>query len=478
MKNLTINTVVVLSLATSISGCFTSEKVQSTSTIPVSQNCPIGFGWSEGLVRYLKPDAKMSTQSTARIPTPDCSFHQWSWETFIWANALDENNIPRFMSMQSPNDLLLGDKSLIKSSKRTLVLASRAHASKQLDDLIEGAGAIVEADGNMLVAKNGYPVYASVHMNASYFKTAQNNLIINDGYKNNTDDYFSVGAAVIKATWLRLGNGVEAPEGTFVTTAKVPVLQQIKTGTESGKTAEVVRPIPNKTEDVQVALVGMHVVGYTENHPEFLWGTFEHKLNAPMIPDNTFEISGKSDIDYTFYKASTPFSEVNKPNNDMQKPVLSFDEKTGTFYPPTNVVQQNLSGGENQKNGVANIASLNESSQNFLRSQKNPKQADFSNYNLIGTVWMEPNSYGLKSGAADAVGSITLANSTAESFFQVAKNTPSNEVKNCFSCHNASSYTFSKNPKKLENRRVAISHVLGEGTTYAVPNTIPVTLKK
>lgn len=482
MKNLTINAIAVLSLTTVLSGCFTSEKVQSSPSVPSTHSCPIGFGWSEGLGQYLNPNAKMSINDTVNIPTPDCAFHQWSWETFVWANALDENNIPRFMSMHSPNDLLPNNKSLAgQSSKPTLVLASRAHASKQLDDIIEGAGAIVEADGNMLVAKNGYPVYASVHMNASYFKTAQANLIKNGGYENNKDEYFSVGAAVIKATWLRLGNGVEAPEGAFVTNAQVPVLQAVEVSqnvtidniTKMEK-VEVVMPVPNKTLDVQVALVGMHVVGYTENHPEFLWGTFEHKLNAPMIADNTFKTSGSSDKNYTFYKASTPFSEVNLPNNNMQKPVLSFDEQTGTFYPPTNVVQQNRTGGENQTNGVFNITSLNKSSQNFLKGQSNPKQADFANYNLIGTVWMEPNSYGLNSGAADAVGSITLANSTAESFFQVAKNSPSNEVKNCFSCHNASSYTFAKNPQKLKNRKIAISHVLGEGTSYAVPNVIPV----
>ena len=157
--------------------------------------------------------------------------------------------------------------------------------------------------------------------------------------------------------------------------------------------------------------------------------------------------------------------------------MLSFNQATGTFAPATNVVQQNLSGGENQTNGVANIASVNARSQQFLRGLNNAQSA-FASYNLIGTVWMAPNSYNLNSGAKDAIGSVTLANSTAETFFQVANNSPLSDVKNCFSCHNASSYTFASNPDNLSNRKIALSHVLGEGTSYAVPNIIPVIPKQ
>lgn len=447
----------------------TSEAASTTTANGL--DCPMGFGWSEGLGQYLLPAATMPTDDTANIPTPDCAFHQWSWETFIWANALDANGTPRFMTMPTPADLLGGGDTSTASEKPMLTLASRSHAADQLNSVIEGAGAIVEADGNMLVAKNGYPVYASVHMNESYFNTAKNNLIIDGGYKNNTGDYFSVGAAVIKATWLRLGNGVSAPEGAFVTQAQVPVLHVVRT-----KTTAAVVPMKGLYDTVDVALVGMHVVGYTENHPEFLWGTFEHKMNAPMIPDNTFSTSGSSPNDYTFYKANTPFSEVNLPNSSSNNPVLSFDSSTGTFSPATNVVQQNKTGGENQTNGVANIEALNESSQTFLSHLTNKAQATFANYNLIGTVWMLPNSYSLTSGAQDAVGSVVLANSTAETFFQSAKNTPMSAVKNCFTCHNATSYTFASNPLGLQNRKIALSHVLSEGTSYAVPNTIPVVI--
>ena len=45
---------------------------------------------------------------------------------------------------------------------------------------------------------------------------------------------------------------------------------------------------------------------------------------------------------------------------------------------------------------------------------------------------------------------------------------------NCFLCHNATSYNFQNNPPKLPARLVAVSHVLGAGSPYAVPNVMPV----
>lgn len=70
-----------------------------------ASDCP-GFGWSEGLANYLKPNAIMPVDDTKPIPTPDCNFHEWSWEAFAWATALDKKGIPRFLSMQTPEDLL------------------------------------------------------------------------------------------------------------------------------------------------------------------------------------------------------------------------------------------------------------------------------------------------------------------------------------------------------------------------------------
>ncbi len=446
------------------------KKIKKQS--PTGLDCPQGFGWAEGLAAYLLPNAEMPTKFSATAS--DCLFHQWSWESFVWATA-EFNSVPRFMSFPTPDDLL---DEYSESNDGLLRLSSRSTSAHNTSAITEGAGAIVEADGNMLVGPNGYPVYASVHMNESYFNTAKRNLIKTGDYqKQAADDYFDVGAAVFKATWYRLDEGEVAPAGAFTTQAEVPVLTVYATKT----TATVATS--GRFETVTVALVGLHVVGYVENHPEFLWATFEHNANAPMLPDNTFTPSASiSDPNtYTFYKAGTPFSQVNIAANAAKPSALSYDSGTGKFSPVTNVVQENKTGGENNSpQGPANIEALNQASQGFLSGQGAP-QSVFSHYNLIGTVWMSPNTYVTstpnwqKLNQANAVGSVSLANSTAETFVQQATNTgPAQQWKNCFLCHNPTSYSFSSSLPKLANRRIAISHVLSEGTQYAVPNVVSI----
>ena len=433
--------------------------------------CP-PFGWAEGLGRYLAPNFPFPTTDTQTVPTPDCNFHEWSWEAFVWATALisdpaSGSTVPRFMTLATPADLLDSSANAGEPKLRPLLLAARSQKFHGAAGFTEGAGAIVEADGNMLVSQNGYPVYASVHMNQTYFNTAKKNLIVTGGYTSQpANSSFNVGDAVFKATWLRLDPGQQPPAGAYTTQAQVPVLE-----TRTSPGLVTIAPVPGKFVTVTVALVGLHVVGYTVNHPEFLWGTFEHKLNSPAAPDNTFTPSAarKDPKNYTLYKANTPFSQVNQA---LEPPVLKLDEKTQKLSPVTNVVLENLTGGENQPNGPGNIIALNSQARGFLSGQK-PAQAVFANYTLIGTVWMAPNSYNLNSNQTNAIGSVNLANGTAETFVQNAKNTPISGVLNCFLCHNPTSYSFqTPPPPQLPNRLIALSHVLAYGSPYEVPNSI------
>lgn len=435
------------------------QQVQTQMTAPP---CP-GFGWQEGLGQYQGPNAAFPTQDTPP-QAQDCAFHQWSYEAFVWANWLDANGVPRFMTLPTPDELFSTDANAAAVRPRALKLAARSTVMHGTPGYTEGTGAFVEADGNVLIAPNGYPVYGSVHMNPSYFATAKQNLIVNNGYQTQpASSTFAVGAAVFKATWLRLDAGQQPPAGTFTTQAQVPVLTVLRT-----KTTVAIVPVPGQFVTATVALVGLHVVGHTINHPEFVWGTFEHRLNSPATADNTFTTSGSNPNNFTFYQANTPFSAVNNAN---VPPTLTFNTATQRFSPPNNAVLQNQTGGENQPNGVANVTSVNASGKQFLVNNR-PPQSVFSNYNLIGTVWMMANTYNLTSNQTNAIGSVSLANVTAETYVQGTQNSPISGVQNCFMCHNPTSYSFQSDPPPLTNRLIALSHVLGVGTPYAVPNAI------
>ncbi len=429
--------------------------------------CP-AFGWSEGLGQYLSPTAAFPTDDTKNKDAPDCVFHQWSWEAFVWATALVSgpggNKVPRFMTLPTPDMFFTRGEA---KAPAVLRLGARSRVVRGESGYSEGAGSIVEADGNMMVSQNGYPVYASVHMNPSYFATAKQNLIINGGYqKGDPNRFFNVGAAVFKATWLRLDPGQQAPAGAYVTQAEVPVL---KTYVQPGSVT--IAPVPNKFVKVPVALVGLHVVGYTVNHPEFLWGTFEHQLNTPVTADNSFDPSSSiSDPkSYTFYKGGTPYNQVNNPSTPPQ---LALNDTTQKLSPATNAVLENATGGENHPNGADNIKAINQQAKGSVANFPAP-QSQFGSYTLVGTAWMQPGAFNLQSDQTTATGSITLANTTAETFFQVPKNSPPSAIQNCFTCHNATSYSFqTPPPAKLPPRLIAISHVLAHGTAYAVPNSI------
>lgn len=427
--------------------------------------CPLA-GWSEGLgSNFQQPNSKFPTEDTRNLPTPDCNFHQWSVEAFVWATTLI-GNVPRFMTLPTEEDLLSPTANAAAATEhpRTLQLAARSIVGHGLPGYSEGAGAFVQADGNVMVAPNGYPVYTSVHMNPTYFVTARNNLIATGAYqKGQQNETFPVGSAVFKATWLRLAPGERPPAGAFLTVAQVPVLTVLRT-----PTSIIILPVPGKFVSAPVALVGLHVVGVTVNHPEFLWGTFEHKLNTPQVPDNTFSTSGSSPNNYTFYKANTSYAQVNIP---QVPPKLTFDVASQRFLPITNAVLENQTGGENQPFGPGNVLAVGSQGQSFFNNEKG-LQATFGSYYLVGTVWMLPNTYNVNSDQSSAVGSVNLANTTAETFEQYPSNTDMTKVKNCFMCHNASSYSFQQNPPPLANRLVAISHALGVGTDYAVPNMI------
>lgn len=456
-----------------LAACDGTKTKDGAEAVAAALSCPEGFGWAEGLGGFLKANAKMDVNVSATAD--DCLFNQWSWETFVWATA-ELGGTPRFLGWKTTDDLIAtpGD------APRTGMLRLDGHM-KPLH--MPGAGnndsetgAIVEADGSMLIGPNGYPVYASVHMTDGFVATVKRNLIATGAYQSNPnqDDYFSVGDAVVKATWYRLDSGEAAPKGAYTTQAEVPIVEQ-QCGALGCKVVTT-----GQFEIATVALVGMHVVGNTNNHPEFIWATFEHKMNSPKFADNSFVFdASKSDArNFTFYKAGTPFGQqtllVN--TNPSSGPVVNFDATTGKLSPVTQVVQMNRTGGDTQPNGPANIAKLNSVSQAQLKQIN--ASTPFQNYDLIGTVWFKPNIYVTTTpnwqnlNQTNAVGAISLMNSTAETFLQSAKGQQGN---NCFECHSATSFSFQGiQPKALTARRVAIMHMIATGSAYDVPNSLPV----
>jgi len=185
--------------------------------------------------------------------------------------------------------------------------------------------------------------------------------------------------------------------------------------------------VQSGTKQVQLALVGIHVVGSTLGHPEMLWATFEHVNNTPN-PQYTFTTTSNglgnqpADGPGGWVFSSTGASPAN-PNNPRIAPSgTSINAISGQTIGPSDVVRVNPWGTASDDSQFTinntDIISLNKNVIGLLAAG-DVRQ----NYILTGTTWIVG---GLPPGVGPTTGTPQMANSTMETFFQ-----PSN----CFDCH-------------------------------------------
>jgi len=433
--------------------------------------CP-KLGWSEGLVKYTAyPAPPFPTDDTPSTSAQDCVFHQWSWEAFVWATAIGQDGRARFTTLHNVDEL--GTKVPVAKGPRPSgnieeprKKVSPAKGPKPLGlkprDLKPPGPRTnrsdddpAQAGGGLLVDQNGQIVWYSTHMNDAYFKFVQQNG--GAGYaKASTTLNFPVGAAVFKASWQVVPDGT-TPTGFYSEQTTVPLLMNKPGG------GIMVDP-SGKTRPVAVALVGLHVVGVTDNHPEFLWATFEQIQNAPDLPPGLNPTDPVSKQSFTFYAANTPVNACNV------KATLSISDPTKqTVTPVTNVFRQ-FATGDAAPPRTFDINAINTAAQGEMAKIKvkppQPKENVWANYKLIGTLWLQPNS--LKPNddnmVGEGVGSVHLANATLETYFQSPQ-------FSCFLCHNTGGSTSGK--KQYPGKNINISHVVLDSIPAATPTPTP-----
>jgi hypothetical protein len=379
---------------------------------------PLGWWESKGLQPlFINPNGPS--------PTTDCDFQLWSWTAFVHWMQPDPNNggAPMFLALPTYNDLV-PDKPPITALQAQALIHPRELMLLPRDNQPQSLGSFQQAGPKgVLVDQNGRSVYYTTHMDPIYFAFTQKYF----GPKNYqmaspTLDY-PIGATVIKSSW-RVVQPDEDTSNVFTTTATIALLESDGKGTLK---------LTGKTQSgVKVALVGIHVVGVIKEHPEFVWATFEQLNNAPFLPPgmdphSAAPVSAQS---FTFYKGGTPANKSNALPNAKTNP-LSIVVATQAISPVGNVFQQFEFGGATPPDRVADITSANTNFQDTIKGQSPKVIAPvFADYRLDGSTWLLAGT--LKPGDGDmdqeAIGSISLANSTLETFTQ-------GDGNNCFMCH-------------------------------------------
>ncbi len=223
-------------------------------------------------------------------------------------------------------------------------------------------------------------------------------------------------AIEVKASWV-VAAGLPNLTSYITTNASIPIYDRSNPNlwTQTGQ------------QTVQLALVGMHVVGSTLGHPEMVWATFEHIGNTPPATYSYNTSSGTTTV--TQNTAGTWLFSASNSSGPFNVPHMSF---TG---PPSNTVQSDaaftISPSDTLRSEPWGIDGSNAFSNTEVLSMSHNVLGMMAsgdvrgNYFMLGATW---TPFGAPpSGAIPGVGTNRLANSTMETYQQ--------GVSNCFTCH-------------------------------------------
>ena len=216
------------------------------------------------------------------------------------------------------------------------------------------------------------------------------------------------------------------------------------------------------TKPVTLALLGMHVVGSSNGHPEMLWGTFEHFGNSPNATYQYVNTSGQTVPQpqntsgtwlLTSSGSSGPFNVARA--NYLKAPAITAQPCSTTpgvnpppppcpVIGPSDTLRQNAFGVApvgvpNQNDATPAIANTEVISIDTNILGQLVKGDIRANYYQLGTTWTDggaPPTSPFPVGGNE-IGTSYLSNSTMETYQQWEGTT--NPGNNCLDCHQSSS---------------------------------------
>ncbi|MFZ6873315.1 hypothetical protein ACO0LF_14770 [Undibacterium sp. Di27W] len=344
---------------------------------------------------------------------------------------------------------------------------------------------IGQAGGNVLMAQNGSLVYYSIVTNDLYAYFFTQNAAADPSklqYPTTAEELAKVAdyakkskfkplaapealAMEIKMSWIETTGFDDATKKKFITIkAEVP-----KVDTNNIKSANLQN---SPTRKVELALVGMHVVGSAKGNPELIWATFEHDHNTPNAEYSYFDVNGATKTVPQDTKGKWLFSQDGATGPFDQRlydtsstTITCLDKSNPCVVKPNNTLRWKPWGAAANQNprqadpthpgpvitppeSNTDIISINQSIISQLADGDVRK-----NYRMIGSTWTTGGRAPDKAsaGAINQVGTSMLANTTMETVFQgvnvdwlgdVSGN-PKYPSLNCFACHSTNTVNTS-----------------------------------
>lgn len=356
-------------------------------------------------------------------------FHQWSWQKFLWLTKPDEGGRALFLNQQQ----------VMQVDTAMQVVQIPSGTFVRLESTIQAGSMhpMLKTNPDYNGAGQSETVYYSIHVNDKMYQSSleyASKISSSSGKYLNNEFTFPVGAFELKAAWVATEAIPESKRGEYYKTLAF---------------------VSSTQEKKEVALIGLHVIGVVQNHPEFIWATFQHKdltpIYNPVSDTTTSEVNtllfrkGKvKGIDGILFDTTTKLGKIPYQVFDLFEYGVPRNED-GSFMCTS------------QQGGVnyTNIKGINEC------VKSNLKDDVWSNYFYNGSIWLDmdnknPNEQAkliveLKNKIGSAYtnsyarGSLNCSNVTMESFtqtFQPSKNSIKvDNLANCFSCHKAQSFS-------------------------------------
>lgn len=383
-------------------------------------------------------------------------FHQWAWQKFLWLtkptsdtevlHIKDKNQIkPLKINVKVP--LFLNSDSIIQVDSNMKKAPQQSLTTVVLKEINQAGSpqGILKTNPNYNFNNVSNTIYYSLHVNSIFFSNAVNflNNLNNGTLPKDNLKTFPVGSLELKVSWVAVDAIPKTSRLNFYTTIAA-------ISSDNGKTYE-------KTE---VALLGMHIVGVVENHPEFIWATFEHNDLAPNYNWHTNTVS-TTNQKLLFSTGSTTGLDGITYNKGMKLADKAYNLfKYNVPVDATGFMKTSQS----EPINFNNMTFINNDAASNLKGV-------WQNYFYNGALWLNTDGLSPEQQAKTIVslnnkirdatpgslarGSVNNANVTMETFTQTFQTNissiKSGNLANCFSCHSAISYNSNTSPIYLSH---------------------------
>ncbi len=454
--------------------------------------------WFGGTAPTVNAKAQFADSVGFPKDNSKCDFYKWSSQMFLWLTSpvgqsyvFDSVN---FFDV-SPEDNN-NQRTLIPNPPGSIGGAFSVRAAKE-DETIGETGQA--GGGGVLLSQNGSIVYYGIHVNDvyAYFLSGVKNLKISaHDFPDTKFDRDLVEAYA-------LSQGVELPDADALTLELKTSWVDASTVRGDNQHITIMAEVPkyrkvndallklDGTESKKLALVGMHIVGTVQDHPEMVWATVEHITNAPDASYNYLNTAGEkvfvpvsssqgwefassavSGIQWNNEKAKV-YSSSRSYFPDCAQIECSAGDLVGYMgarVEPSLTVRFNPWGSANSTAGSSEIGdtdqdnALAENNSEIISLNNDvlsmlPKDDVRRNYFLVGAVWTQHGNIPTYSSGGPAfkqIGSLSLANSTMETYHQEIASSATTANAGCFMCHSISG------PEAAKKQGVNVSHIFNE----------------